>query len=200
MAGVTILAPLPRLPRAQGENVATGKFHDIAQCTNFFQQAILRTLHYWQENEAVQQIDVSLLDRERETILNIISRGLEFDAAWTSLKPLLIAFAPYMERRGHWAAWRDLLEKSLGAAQQMGDSDGEITLTALLARLSQRQSRGPDVVRFYARVMRLAKQVGNRYEEARACSNLGYYYIDGGHWWRSEVLCCHALAILRVRK
>ena len=84
--------------------------------------------------------------------------------------------------------------KAIAAARQMGDVDGEITLTAFLARLSQRQSRGPDVVRLYARVIRLAKRTGNRYEEARACSNLGYYYIDGGHWWRSEVLSCHALA------
>ncbi|MEZ4869542.1 MAG: hypothetical protein R3C14_49920 [Caldilineaceae bacterium] len=81
------------------------------------------------------------------------------------------------------------------AAQRTKDVGGETTLSALLAKLCQRQSRPQETVLYYRRVIRLAVQSDNRYEEARACSNLGYRFIDQGHWWRSEVLSCHALAI-----
>ena len=169
--------------------------NDTANCINFFQEAILRTLRYWEEHAALKDYDMPRLDRERETILNIIGRALEFEPAWPILKQLLIAFASYMERRGHWEAWRGVMEKAVVVARQVNDLEGEITLTAFLARLAQRQSLSQDVVRFYRRVIQLAKHTGNRYEEARACSNLGYYYIDEGYWWRSEVLSCHALNV-----
>ena len=168
---------------------------ETEQCVDFFQQIILRTVRQWQTSEAVQQIDVPVLDKNRLTILNIINRGLEYEPSWPELKALVIAFASYMERRGHWDAWRDVLHGAIAVAQILNDVDAEITLTALFARLSQRQSRGDDVVRYYRRVIRLAKRHGNQFEEARACSNLGYYYIDAGHWWRSEVLSCHALGL-----
>jgi tetratricopeptide (TPR) repeat protein len=66
----------------------------------------------------------------------------------------------------------------------------------LLARLRQRQSRFREAASLYRQVIRLARRTGNKFEEARACSNLGYLYIDAiGHWPRAEVLCCHALVI-----
>jgi tetratricopeptide (TPR) repeat protein len=101
-----------------------------------------------------------------------------------------------MERRGYWDAWNDILTQAIEAAQQFKDTAGQVTLLALLARLRQRQSRYQDVVRLYWQVIRLARQTGNRFEEGRACTNLSYLYIDGiPHWWRSEVLGCHALRI-----
>ena len=166
-----------------------------AQCVNFFQQAIVRSATYWHEHAAVQEIDVPILDRERETVLNVITRSMDFAPAWPLTRGLIIAFASYMERRGHWEVWRIVLERAISVAQRLGDTDGETTLTALLARLSQRQSRPVDVIRLYRRVIRLAKQTHNRFEEGRACSNLGYAYIDGGHWWRAEVLSSHALEV-----
>lgn len=168
---------------------------NTAQYVDFFQQTILRGLRYWQEHAAVQQIDVPVLDRERETVLDVLTRGMDFDPAWPSAKALITAFASYMERRGHWEAWRQLLERAITTAQRVDDVDGETTMTALLARLSQRQSRPQDVVKYYRRVIGLAKRNDNRFEEARACSNLGYACIDGGRWWRAEILCLHALSI-----
>lgn len=166
-----------------------------SECVNFFQQAVLRAVHYWQNHDAVRQIDVPVLDREHETIVSSMTRSLDFDPAWPVTRALIPAFASYMERRGHWEAWRILLERAIAMAQRVEDVDGETTMTALLARLSQRQSRPDDVVRYYRRAIRLAKKSGNRFEEARACSNLGYAFIDRGHWWRAEVLSKHALAL-----
>lgn len=163
----------------------------------YFQERIVRGLQYWQEHEAIRELKVAILDREREAILTVISLGLEFQPAWPLVKQLIVALTPYMERRGHWEEWHDILQKAIVAAQHVNDVSGETTLTALLARLSQRMSRPADVVKYYCRTIRLARQADNRFEEARACSNLVYLYIDGGHWWRAEVLSAHALAIFQ---
>jgi tetratricopeptide (TPR) repeat protein len=161
----------------------------------YFQDRIMRGLEYWRDHPAIRELKVAILDGERETILTVIGLGLEFPPAWFLVKQLIVALTPYMERRGHWDGWHGVLQKAIAAAQRAGDVGSEITLTALLARLSQRMSRPADVVTYYCRAMRLARQTGNRFEEARACSNLGYLYIDSGHWWRSEVLSKHALMI-----
>lgn len=166
------------------------------QCLNFFEQRVVREVAHWGAQEAVKTIVVGLLDRERENILKAIGFGLAVAAAWPATRQLIITFAPYMERRGLWDSWHTLLTRAIAAAQRATDVAGEITLTALLARLSQRQSRGADVVTYYRRVMRLARRADNRFELARACSNLGYYYVDnGGQWWRAEILNQHALAL-----
>ena len=169
-----------------------------ADCLDFFQQMILNGLRYWQEHPAIQTLDDSVLERERDGILNALTRGLEFEPAWPLVRKLIDKLAAYMERRGYWTVWRTVLVQAIALSQRVGDVAGETTITALLARLSQRQSRGKDVVRYYRRAMRLAKQNDNQYELARACCNLGYYYIDASRWWRSEVLSLRALEIFEA--
>jgi tetratricopeptide (TPR) repeat protein len=41
----------------------------------------------------------------------------------------------------------------------------------------------------------LARRLGDRFNEGRACTNLGYFFIERGYWQRAELLCCHALRI-----
>ena len=171
------------------------RLNDPQQCLSFFERRVVHEVAYWGAQETVKTIVVQTLDRERENILKAIGFGLAVAAAWPATRHLIITFAPYMERRGLWDSWHSLLARAIAAAQRAGDIAGEITLTALLARLCQRQSRGADVVTYYGRVIRLARRTDNRFELARCCSNLGYYYVDGGHWWRAEVLGQHALAI-----
>ncbi|MEM7127180.1 MAG: tetratricopeptide repeat protein [Chloroflexota bacterium] len=163
--------------------------------TNFFQQHILNGVDYWCTHAAVQTIDVPVLDEKRENILKAISLGLGVDEAWPLVRQLIIDLATYMERRGFWDVWHVMLERAIVTAQRVSDLDGETTLTALLARVCQRESQLAETVRYYRRVIKLARQTGNRYEEARACSNLGFLYIESGYWWRSEVLSGRALAI-----
>ncbi|MBV7337997.1 tetratricopeptide repeat protein [Chloroflexi bacterium TSY] len=168
---------------------------DTQGCVDFFQQRLHYLLTYWRDHEAVQQLQIAILDRERAMIPKVISLGLDVAPLWPLVRPLIIALTPYMERRGHWEEWHTILERAIAVTQRAKDIETETTLTALLARLCQRMSRPKDVVKNYRRVIRLAKMTGNRFEEARACSNLGYLYIDGGHWWRSENLSKHALTI-----
>jgi tetratricopeptide (TPR) repeat protein len=175
--------------------MAVNHLGDTQRCVDFFQQRLRDLLTYWSDHEAVQQLQITILDREREMILKVITLGLDVAPRWPLVRPLIIALTPYMERRGHWETWHEVLQKAIGVAQCMSDSEHEVTLTALLARLYQRMSRLQDVVRTYRRGIRLARRTNSRFEEARACSNLGYLYIESGYWWRAEVLSCHALAI-----
>jgi len=165
------------------------------QCTAYFRHYVMTRLHHWRDHPALQSIDIPILDGEQDHILKAITLGLDVDEAWEVVRDLAMLFAPYMERRGHWEMWHLLLVRTIAAAQRMGDDDGEISLTTLLAKLCQRQSKPQEVVHYYGRVIHLARRTGNRYAAARAYSNLGYLYTDMDYWWRAEILNRHALAI-----
>jgi tetratricopeptide (TPR) repeat protein len=146
-----------------------------------------------------KRADPAALEQGQGRILRAISFALASAAAWPAACQLIESFAPHMERRGYWDTWQAILNQAIEAAARFDDTAGQVTLMALLARLSQRQSRFGQAASLYWRVIRLARRTGNRFEEARACSNLGYLYIDAlGRWRRAEVLCCHALAIFEA--
>ena len=166
---------------------------------NFFQRRVVKSAQHWQTYVAEKQADPAALEQGQAQILRAISFSLTSPAAWPAARQLIESYASYMERRGYWDAWRDILTQAITAAQQHEDTAGHVTLIALRARLLQRQSRYREAVRAYRRVIRLARRTNNRFEEARACSNLGYLYIDTiGRWWRAEVLSCQALAIFEA--
>ena len=150
----------------------TMRFSSIQSRRHFFRQKTLYNLRYWRNHTAIETIDIAILDRSYKRILSAIAFGLKFSEGWNLTRELMIAFAPYMERRGYWEVWNQLLRKGIMAAKRQTDQDGEITLTALLARVCQRQSRSADTIRYYRKVMRLARKAGNQYEFARACSTL----------------------------
>ncbi|MEM7116507.1 MAG: tetratricopeptide repeat protein [Chloroflexota bacterium] len=172
--------------REAGEATAEG---------DFFQQRVETMVTHWQENEALQQIDVPTLDQEKEGILKSLQLGLASGAAWPIVKPLIFSLTSYMERRGHWQEWLQIINDAIQLAQTVTDQDGEISLTILRGRILQRQSDTKGVIRNYQRVIRLARRANNQIELARACSNLGFAYIEEENWWRSENLSCFALDI-----
>jgi hypothetical protein len=109
----------------------------LQQCGAYFRHYVVTRLHHWRGHAAVQTIEIATLDREHEHILKAISLGLELDDGWPVVRDLIVAFAPYMERRGHWESWHLILQRAIGTAQKLTDQRAETTLSALLARLSQ---------------------------------------------------------------
>jgi len=166
-------------------------------CRAFFQQRVLTSLTLWLDCLQANREQMPLFDAEWENILKAIHFGLRIEETWPALYPLVRKFSFYMERRGFWEVWQQALEQVILAARQVGDEVGETRLTFLLARLLFRQGRFPEALRYYRRTIRLARRAGDRESEARACSNLGYYFADRNCWQRAEVLCCHALNIFR---
>lgn len=160
---------------------------------NIFEDYINRSLD--ESLTAVRMVETKLSLEERAQACHILDYGLHAPHSWTHARDLTVALATYMERSGQWESWQQILERAIATAQRLRDTDHEITLTALLARLYQRWSKPAVMVQSYRRVIRLARRNGNRYELARACSNLGYHYILTGNLWRAEVLSYHALAI-----
>lgn len=143
----------------------------------------------------VRAVTTKLPDEERVQACHVLDYGLRMGETWPHARELTVAVAPYVERSGQWETWRQQLQRAIELAEQQQDVASKLLLMSLLARLTQRQGRLPETVYYYRRVIRLARRAGNRFEEARACSNLGYLFIDVGRFLRSEVLCQHALAI-----
>lgn len=168
---------------------------DTQSCRTFWEQAILKNLHFWQDYLTRHSSDTPALEQEWEGLVKGIFLGLKLEPGWSHVYELITALAGFMERRGYWDVWQEVLSQALMVAPQAGDAAGEVTLAALLARLSQRQGRYADMIAGYRRVIRLARRQGDRFNEARACTNLGYFYIEHGRWQRAEVLCCYALKV-----
>lgn len=143
----------------------------------------------------VRAVAGRLPDEERVQACHVLDFGLRTPVCWAQARDLTIALASYVERSGQWELWQQILLRAIVLAQEMSDTEYEITLTALLARLYQRQGAPREMVQQYRRVIRLARRTGNRYELARACSNLGYHCIASGHLWRAELLSHYALNI-----
>jgi tetratricopeptide (TPR) repeat protein len=161
-----------------------------------FRHFILTNLEYWQDYvAAAKPTDTATLDRGRNRILKALTFAFKLQEAWPLVSELIEAFSPYMERRGYWEAWNWILTQAIEMAHRTKDMAGEVLLSALFARLLQQQSHLPQAITYHRQTIRLACRVGDRYNEARACSNLGYLYAEQGYAWRAEVLCCHALVI-----
>lgn len=178
------------------EDYATGSAAGNSQQYNhLFHRRILLNLSYWQTYVAEHRANVAALDSERERVIKAISFGLELDEARPGAYTLIQDFTHFMERRGYWHIWNQTLIQALAVAHRRCEPAREADLSALLARLLSWQGRFPESVRYYRRAIKAARDLGDLFGEARACTNLGYYYIEHGHWHRAKVLCCHALDI-----
>jgi tetratricopeptide (TPR) repeat protein len=162
---------------------------------NFFRRRVLSSTQHWRTYVAAEVTDTAALDRGRNQIVRAILFALELEEAWPAARELIETLSPYMERRGEWGTWNPVLSRALEAARRSQDRAGMVSLSALLARLLQRQSRFRQAIAYYRYTIHSARQIEDRYNEARACSNLGYLYVEQSRWWRAEILCCHALAI-----
>lgn len=143
----------------------------------------------------VRAVETRLPDEERVQACHVLDFGLRTTTAWLQARDLAIALAPYVERSGDWETWQQQLHYAIALADQVQDIEGKIGLMVFVARLAQRQGRLAETIYYYRRVIPLARQTGNRFQEARACSNLGYLFTETGRFLRAEVLCQHALVI-----
>ncbi|MCB0163829.1 MAG: tetratricopeptide repeat protein [Anaerolineae bacterium] len=166
---------------------------DTESCNSYWKSCIQNNLIYWHTFLPDHSADISALDQEHETIVKAILYGLKLEPAWADAYGLIVTMADFMERRGYWDMWHMVLHQAQTAASQNHDEVGRVMLSALSARLNHRQGNFSEMVRDYRRTIRLARRSNDVFNEARACTNLGYFYVEQGHWYRAEVLCCHAL-------
>lgn len=186
MMATTLVAPIPVSTTTKNSAPDNGY---AALFVTYITQSLAEAL------ATVRAVEIKLPDEERVQACHILDFGLRATESWPNASALMVTLASYMERSGEWELWQQLLTRAIATAQQLGDVTHEITLTALLARLYQRRGEAPAMVRAYRRVIRLARRHNHRFELARACSNLGYHFIEQGNLWRSELLSYYALAI-----
>lgn len=159
-----------------------------------FRRAVLTNVQYWRDLVTDPETSLADLDQGHQRIVIAIRFALNHNKAWPHTVPLISAFSAYMERRGHWDVWQRILTRAIEAARAAGDSQAEIELSILLARLFARQDQ-LTAIRQYRRTAALTRQAGDSYNQARIYSNLGYLFVESEHWWRAEVLCCIALQV-----
>ncbi|HMR66070.1 MAG TPA: tetratricopeptide repeat protein, partial [Anaerolineae bacterium] len=158
----------------------------------FFRQQLLEEVAYWQQ-QTTEPADPERLRQKRSQLLTTLRFALESEAAWPAAQALIVAFSPYMERWGDWGPWVVTVQNALARATSLGDTPAQARLSSSLARLFHLQSRHQAAIAQYRRTLILARLAGDVYNEARACTNLGYLYTERGQWLRAEVLCYHAL-------
>jgi tetratricopeptide (TPR) repeat protein len=160
-----------------------------------FRDYVLTNIQYWRDFVTDAQTLPAELDRGRQQIITAIRFAFDLDEAWPHTAALISAVSAYMERSGHWDVWQSVLTRAIETACAVEDNLTEVEFSALLARLLARKNQIEAAIRQHRCTIDLARRAGNRYNQARAYTNLGYLLIDYGHWWRSEVLCCTALQI-----
>lgn len=175
--------------------MAAPQLDDTRGRAEFFRHSLLANLGYWQDWLAASGDRVAALDRQRPGIIKAILFGLDLEPAWPAVRDLIQTFSPYMERRGYWDSWGAVLARALEVAGRQEDATGRASLLVMMARLLRRQGRLAESAAYYRRTLRLTRLSGDGYNRARACTNLGYHYIEHGYWQRAEVLCCRALAL-----
>lgn len=167
---------------------------DNQRRTQFFRKTVLLNLNYWLAE--IKEADIATLNNERDNIIKAILLALHLrEEAWPVICQLITTFSPYMERGGYWEVWNNVLHQALKLAATVGDEGAQINLSVLLARLLFLQSHFKEARRYYRQTIRLARRAGDAFNEARACTNLGFHFAENGFWQRAEVLCCHALKI-----
>src|SRR5262245_24356054 len=92
---------------------------DLQSRVDFFQGRILVNLKYWRDFVARNTTNTIALDTERNRIIKAIVFALDLKEAWPSVYELIITFSPYMERRGHWEIWGQLLDRAIKVAQHL---------------------------------------------------------------------------------
>lgn len=175
--------------------MAVGALTDTQNVPLLFQQKVLLNVRYWQKFVDDKRGDVAAFDRKREQIVNAITFGLAQAEAWPEASNLFKDYAPHLERRGFWKDWAELLERAIAAASQANDTGTALNLTIQLARLATGQGNFDLAIDYYQQVIRQAGQAGNRYQQARAYSNLGYLYAQQANWVGAETMCRCALGI-----
>ena len=76
---------------------------------SFFQRRVVKSTQHWQAYVAEKQADTAALEAGQAQILRAISFSLTSPAAWPTTRKLIESYAPYMERRGFWDTWQDIL-------------------------------------------------------------------------------------------
>ncbi|MCB0211831.1 MAG: tetratricopeptide repeat protein [Anaerolineae bacterium] len=164
--------------------------------TLFFKQCIHNNLYYWYTWVKKNSADIPAMDHERNNIVKAITFALRMqDVDWPTARALVELFSPYIEKRGFWDNWNGILKQAIAVAQRLEDTPGEVNLSALLTRLLFRQGRVREATQYSRRIARLARRIGDLFNEARVYTNLGYYYAEYGQLYRSEVLCYYALKL-----
>ena len=173
---------------------------------NFFSNTLVIRTRTLVKGLIEHKDDVRWFDGKEANIVRGASLGLDLSGdkkfgadAWRSSSDLIDHTSPMMERRGrNLSNWVQILKRSLLHAKGQGDIERQIALHHHLARLQLRRGEYEDSTANYEQVIQLSEDIGDSFTKARACTNLGYHYIESGDWSQAEDLCRQALKLFEA--
>lgn len=146
----------------------------------------------------VQTPDLDPVDVEGE-LANIGKAAQQALAEPTAYEPglaLVQASWRYVEQRGHWLAWQDLLLEALQLSQQHGHRAHEAALLDQLGELG-RILGDNDLARARQQAsLALYQQSGDKVGMARVLAHLSQIYMTLNDYQAADDCCCRAVGLL----
>jgi tetratricopeptide (TPR) repeat protein len=143
---------------------------------DFFRRQVVANARFWGTQIAAEPRDAPLLHVERDNIVKALNRALQLEAAWTPAMDLLLAFHPYMERRGVMAAWERYVQACLEISRQRGDLAAEAALLDRLGELKRDQGDWAEAVTCHERACQQYGRIGDVAGRSRALISLAQVY------------------------
>ena len=143
---------------------------------DLFRRQVAANARFWVEQLAGHPEAIVRAHPERDNIIKALGRSLQLEAAWAPATDLLLAFHPYMERRGVMAEWEQFVEACLEICRRHGDLAAEAALLDRLGELKRDQGAWDEAVTCHLEAYQRYEQLGEGVGRARALGNLGQVY------------------------
>jgi DNA-binding SARP family transcriptional activator/tetratricopeptide (TPR) repeat protein len=125
---------------------------------------------------------VAWIMTERPVLVAAIDQtagGLGFESySWQ----LATAVSEFLDRRGHWAEWRETQHTALAAALRVADLDGQAQAHRGLGRVNYRLGRTDDALTHFTAALDLYRRLGDDLGQARAHRGLASLHDRQGRY------------------
>jgi tetratricopeptide (TPR) repeat protein/transcriptional regulator with XRE-family HTH domain len=155
-----------------------------------------RLASYYVEFAQAHATDYAALERESDNILAALETAFE-----RGMRPELVqgvqAFAPWLITRGLYSVTEIHLQRSLDAAQSIGDINSQANARLLLGKIAEQRGDNEQAQANWQHGLELAREHGQRNSMAQVLREQGSFAWKQGHFQEAHQLLEESLGILR---
>ena len=172
---------------------------------DLFRRQVAANARFWMDQIAGHPAGITSAHPERDNIVKALSRALQLETAWAPATDLLLAFHPYMERRGVMAEWEQFVEACLAICRRQGDLSAEAALLDRLGELKRDQGAWDEAVALHTEASQRFGELGQDAGRARALGNLGLAqrlqrrFPEAREALEAALACCQACGDLQLQ-
>ena len=172
---------------------------------DLFRRQVAANARFWIDQIAGHPAGMTGAHLERDNIVKALSRALQLETAWAPATDLLLAFHPYMERRGVMAEWEQFVVSFLEVCRRQGDLAAEAALLDRLGELKRDQGAWDEAVTYHREASQRFEELGKGAGCARALGNLALVhrlqrdFPEARRALESALDCCQACGNLELQ-